>query len=173
MIYLVRHGQTDWNKLRIFNGSTETELNNTGILQSQKLKEDLKDIHIDICFSSPQKRALQTREIIFDGIYYIDNRLAEIECGEFEGKEEIKETFEAFWKASRTGEMGTERFNHFLNRTCEFCDMIVNEYKDSNVLIVTHAANARVFNYYFSGKPKDYDFLKPVSNSSGVTVFKT
>ena len=45
---------------------------------------------------------------------------------------------------------------------CDFCDLISNSYKSKNVLIVTHAANARVIDYYYTGKPADYDFSKTV-----------
>lgn len=172
MIYLVRHGQTDWNKRKIFNGSTETELNYAGLLQSEKVREELKDISIEVCYSSPQKRAVQFSEMIFDGECILDNRLTEIVCGEFEGREETKESFESFWKASKTGDMGTEKFSEFLDRNCEFCDMLVNKHKSNNTLIVTHAANARVINYYFLKKPKGYDFHKSVSISGGITVYQ-
>ena len=65
MIYLVRQGQTDWNLFRRFNGVTETFLNQNGIEQARKQAEELKDIDFDICFCSPQKRAIQTGEIIY------------------------------------------------------------------------------------------------------------
>jgi probable phosphoglycerate mutase len=38
----------------------------------------------------------------------------------------------------------------------------MEEHKGKNVLIVTHAANTRIINYYFNGKPKNYDFGKRV-----------
>ena len=40
--------------------------------------------------------------------------------------------------------------------------MITKEHRGKNVLIVTHAVNARVIDYYFKGKPGDYDFYKRV-----------
>lgn len=67
MIYLVRQGQTDWNLFRRFNGVTETFLNQNGIEQAKKQAEELKDIEFDICFCSPQMRAVQTGEIIYKG----------------------------------------------------------------------------------------------------------
>jgi len=58
------------------------------------------------------------------------------------------------------GDKGTESWSSFMKRTCDFCEMIVKDYKGENVLIVTHAANMRVIDYYFTGKPVDYDFRK-------------
>ena len=54
-----------------------------------------------------------------------------------------------------------------MKRCCDFCDMITEEYKGKNVLIVTHAANIRVIEYYYSGKPGDYDFMKPTIIQNG------
>ena len=64
--------------------------------------------------------------------------------------------------AIKSGNMGTESFEAFIKRNCDLCDIIMKEYKGKNVLIVTHAANVRVINYYFKGKPKNYDFSKMV-----------
>jgi probable phosphoglycerate mutase len=50
--------------------------------------------------------------------------------------------------------------------------MVVEDQKEKNVLIVTHSANARVINYYFNGKPKDYDFFKSVIKNGGLLTFE-
>jgi len=172
MIYLLRQGQTDWNLLKKFNGCTETELNQTGIAQAKQQAESLKDVGFDVCFCSPQKRACQTCEIICEGQIIFDKRLAEINCGEFEGTEETAEAMKLFWQAVMSGDKGTESFKDFAKRNCDFCDMVMKEYKGKNILIVTHAANARIINYYFSGKPKDYDFGKAVARNGEIITFQ-
>jgi probable phosphoglycerate mutase len=48
----------------------------------------------------------------------------------------------------------------------------MNDYTGSNVLIVTHSANARIINYYFTGKPKDYDFHKSVVKNGELLTFE-
>jgi len=68
--------------------------------------------------------------------------------------------------------MGTESFKEFAKRVCDFCDMIMEDHKDKNVLIVTHSANARVINYYFNGKPKHYDFSESVIKNGGLLTFE-
>ena len=107
MIYLVRHGETDWNLFRRCNGVTETFLNKMGIEQAKLQAENLKDIKFDVCFCSPQIRARQFCEILFDGSVVFDERLAEMLCGEFEGMEETPKMMKAFWQAIQTGEKGT------------------------------------------------------------------
>ena len=68
---------------------------------------------------------------------------------------------------------GTESFKDFIKRNCDLCDMILEEHKGKNVLIVTHAANIRVLDYYFSGRPKDYNFIKPtVIKNGGLLMFE-
>ena len=171
MIYLVRQGQTDWNLFKKFNGRTDTELNQTGIEQAKLQAKNLRSVSFDTCFCSPQKRARQTCEIIYKGAIVLDERLAEINCGEFEGTEETADAVKLFWQAISSGDMGTESFKEFTKRNCDFCDMIMEEHKEKNILIVTHAANARVINYYFNGKPKNYDFSKAVAENGGLLTF--
>lgn len=172
MVYLVRQGETDWNLLKKFNGCTDTELNQTGIKQAKLQAENLKSVSFDACFCSPQKRARQTCEIIYKGMNVFDDRLTEINCGEFEGTEETLESLKLFWQAIISGNKGTESFEEFMRRNCNFCNMIREDYKGKNVLIVTHAANARVINYYFNGKPKDYDFSKAVAQKGGLLTYE-
>ena len=172
MIYLVRHGQTDWNLFRRANGLTDAYLNQTGIEQAKLLAENLKDVNFDACFCSPLSRARQFCEIIHKGVITFDERLIEIDCGEFEGMEETPDMMKALYQAFQSGDKGTERFDLFIKRNCDLCDLIIDKYKGKNVLIVTHAANARVINYYFTGKPQNYDWTKPVSKSGGLITFE-
>ena len=172
MLYLVRQGQTDWNLFKKFNGCTDTELNQTGIAQARLQAENLGSVSFDACFCSPQKRARQTCDIIYKGPIVLDDRLAEISCGEFEGTEETADALELFWRAIKSGNMGTESFKEFTERVCDFCDMIMEDYKGKNVLIVTHSADARVINYYFNGKPKHYDFGESVIKNGGLLTFE-
>lgn len=162
MIYLIRHGQTDWNLFKRFNGITETYLNQTGIEQAKLQAKNLKKFKFDVCYCSPQKRAVQYCEIIYKGKIIFDDRLTEINCGQFEGTEETEQSMKLFWKAIQNGDMGTENLDNFIKRNCDFCDMIMHNHTNKNILIVTHAANTRVINYYFNGKPNEYDFSKTV-----------
>ena len=172
MIYLVRQGETDWNLFKKANGVTDTYLNQTGIAQAKLQAENLRNVNFDACFCSPQTRARQTCEIIYKGPIVFGDRLVEINCGEFEGKDENTEMMKLFWQATVNGDKGTERSEDFIERNCDFCDMLMEDHKDKNVLIVTHSANARVINYYFNGKPKDYDFFISVVKNAGLLTFE-
>ena len=171
MIYLVRQGQTDWNLFKRCNGVTETFLNQTGIEQAKKQAENLKNISFDVCFCSPMQRTRQTCEIIYSGSIIFDDRLKEISCGEFEGLEETPEMMKSFWQAIQNSDMGTEHIGIFMKRSFDFCDMVIEKYRAKNILIVTHAANIRAINYYFLGKPNNYDFsITPIKSGELITL---
>lgn len=172
MIYLVRHGQTDWNLFKRYNGVTDTFLNKAGIEQAKQQADNLKSISFDMCFCSPLMRARQYCEIINKGTLVFDDRLTEIDCGDFEGKKETLLMGLLFLRAIKTGARGTERFGVFIERNCALCDEITEKHKGRNVLIVTHAANARVINYYFKGKPNDYNFMKAVCKNNEFLTFE-
>jgi len=63
-LLLVRHGETQWNREKRFQGWNDIPLNETGRQQSQKAGEFLKDVKIDFAFSSPMLRPKETAEII-------------------------------------------------------------------------------------------------------------
>jgi len=172
MVYLVRQCQSDWNLHKKFNGCTETELNQTGINQAKFQAENLEDVDFDVCYCSPQKRTHQTCEILYKGTVVHDIRLVEIDCGEFEGTEETVDAMKSFWKAIQIGDKGTESLENFTKRNCDFCDMIMKDHKGRNVLIVTHSLNTRIVNYYFNGKPENYDFFKSVGKIGELLTFE-
>ena len=63
-LYVVRHGKTAWNEKGLLQGSTDIELNDVGIKEANDLRTKLNLDKIDICLSSPLKRAKQTAQIL-------------------------------------------------------------------------------------------------------------
>ena len=158
MIYFVRHGQTDWNKIGRIQGHTDIPLNKLGEEQALIVKEKLKDIKFDKVFSSPLKRAFKTAQIIFDGKVVADDRLKERCNGDLEGKtkDEIK-VFPNFNDPNDTS-CGIESLNNFKNRVKDFIEEVFKKYKNKNVLVVTHAGVCIYARCYFEGEPKDNCF---------------
>ncbi|MBQ3293542.1 histidine phosphatase family protein, partial [Candidatus Saccharibacteria bacterium] len=68
-LYLVRHGETEWNKEGRMQGKQGVGLNETGVLQLEKLRDEIRErgLRFDICFASPLKRAVETAEILVGG----------------------------------------------------------------------------------------------------------
>ena len=63
-IYIVRHGETRWNREEVFRGTKDIPLNDTGRQQAQKVGNYFSKRHIDRIISSPLSRAIQTAEAV-------------------------------------------------------------------------------------------------------------
>ena len=63
-IYILRHGQTVWNKSRLLQGSRDIELCEDGRSVARERRDQLKDVDFDVIYSSPLKRAYETACII-------------------------------------------------------------------------------------------------------------
>ena len=59
-LYLIRHGETDWNTVRRFQGWTDIELNEKGLRQAELLGKRFENIPVDEVYASPLKRAVKT-----------------------------------------------------------------------------------------------------------------
>ena len=153
MIYFVRHGQTDWNKIGKMQGHIDIALNNKGKEQAKIVKEKLQGITFDKVFSSPLKRTKETAEIICNQEIIIDNRLIERYNGELEGK--LKTEIKVFpdFNDPKDTRFGIEPLNNFKDRINNFLDEIVKKYKDKNILVVTHAGVCLYVRCYFEGEP--------------------
>ena len=87
-IYLVRHGETDWNQAGLLQGQTDIALNAQGLEQAHDAAERLKKVPFEIAFCSPLIRAKRTAEIIIGDrkiTLTTDERLRELNFGPWEG----------------------------------------------------------------------------------------
>ena len=81
-IYLVRHGETDWNQLRKWQGHTDIDLNETGVNQAMQLSKNIGNFpNISIIYVSPLTRACKTAEIL--------NRALNVEVVPRDGLKEV------------------------------------------------------------------------------------
>ena len=62
--FLVRHGETEWNRLRKIQGISDIPLNDTGRSQAAALGDILSKHRFDLIVSSPLSRALETAQIV-------------------------------------------------------------------------------------------------------------
>lgn len=63
-VYLVRHGETEWNLKKLIQGHADSPLTDAGVEQAKKLARNLKNVKFDLVFASDSMRAKRTAEII-------------------------------------------------------------------------------------------------------------
>ena len=63
-LYVIRHGQTNWNLKGIIQGQKDIELNDKGINEARKAKDEFNNLKIDLIMCSPLKRAKETAKIL-------------------------------------------------------------------------------------------------------------
>ncbi len=152
MLYIMRHGRTDWNDRHKLQGSTDIPLNGEGRRMAEKAAEEYRDIHLDICYCSPLVRARETAEIFLRGRdvpILTDDRLREMGFGEYEGTENsfsipdcpVNVIFRAPEKYVRSVG-GAETFEELFARTGAFLREVAEPLAEQgkDVLIVGHGA---------------------------------
>lgn len=149
-LYLVRHGETDWNIANRIQGQTDTSLNEKGRQQADKLAGELvKGYRIKKIYASKKARAWETANIIGDELGIvpkIKEGLEEISFGSWEGYtwNEVRENFPQeylVWKKNRRYQvppMG-ESYEQLLRRLLPaLADIMAKE--EADTLAVTHSA---------------------------------
>ncbi len=160
---LVRHGQTDWNVARRYQGQQDIPLNAEGIKQARNLAILLKDETFDAIYSSDLQRAMQTAVILQEsrqGKVIADTRLQEIGFGEWEGTclDDMREAFATRFALSQKDPAvpiapGGESVFAVSLRTREFGDEISQQFPDGNVLVVTHGLALATLVCHAENKP--------------------
>ena len=88
LLFLFRHGETDWNREGRLQGHTDTPLNASGLAQAEALSEKLRPHRLDAVVSSDLSRALTTARIVADALgvpLLADPGLRETDVGAAEG----------------------------------------------------------------------------------------
>ena len=150
MLYVMRHGKTQWNELHKIQGQTDTSLNDEGRMMAEAAREKYKDMHFDICYVSPLLRARETAEIFLKGrdipVIY-DERLKEMCFGSYEGEMNAIERnlpIAVFFKdpADYVAADGVESIEQLMERTESFLEEYVYPQlkKGKDILIIGHGA---------------------------------
>ncbi|MEK7130469.1 MAG: histidine phosphatase family protein [Patescibacteria group bacterium] len=168
-IFVIRHGETSFNKNGRYSGRTDEPLNTIGINQAKQLAEKASCLNIEIIYCSPLKRALKTAEFIkvkhACGII-IDNHFIERSIGIYEGltKDEAKNKYPDLYTRNITrifdeAPPNGETINEVIKRVFIGLDEIKKQNRFSNILISTHGFVAKAINKYFNPKITDQDFF--------------
>ena len=152
--YLIRHGETDWNKGGRYQGRTNIQLNDAGKEQARLLGERFKYLPLDVVYVSPLGRAVATAEPVAasHGLTPIkDEHFIEINFGEWEGHT-IEELSEKYGKANTDffkdhfdhPVPGEGSFQNAMDRAIEGFNILAERHKGQNVAIISHGGLLRV-----------------------------
>ena len=106
-IFLIRHGETEFNRLGVFRGRYEVDLNDAGRRQAGEIAQALKDEKIDFLLSSPLVRATETAAIIAGELgieYEVDEAFNNIDLGSWQGvpKDRVMKDYPDLWRRWNT-----------------------------------------------------------------------
>lgn len=167
LIFLVRHGETEYNRQNRFNGRSDSPLTDIGIDEARRngriLREQDEDTHDLRVVSSPLGRAVHTAELIGEEIglpptgIEVDSRLTEISFGVWEGLtiDEIQSRYPGEWD-NRHRNMWT-----YAMPDGESYEMVARrvgawlEDAQGRLLVVTHGAVDRVLRGLYAGLPEN------------------
>jgi broad specificity phosphatase PhoE len=150
-LLLARHGETDWNRARRWQGHADRPLTERGRAQAEELAERLADVTLDAVYSSDLRRARETAEAVARaqelGVVQLPE-LREVDVGSWEGltRAEAETRFpDGFrrWLAGGTGWDDGESYGEMSARVLDAVDGIAREHECGRVLIVSHGGPIR------------------------------
>lgn len=152
-VYLVRHGETDYNREHRWQGHLDIPLNETGRKQAQALAGYLRDHRIGACYSSDLKRAYDTASLALK--YHKipiqpEPRLREMALGRFQGKTrqqlqaELPDIYEK-WNAddAYAPPEGESRLAMQARSLAAWRDIIANAQHET-IMLTTHGGTLRM-----------------------------
>ncbi|MDO4198326.1 MAG: histidine phosphatase family protein [Erysipelotrichaceae bacterium] len=185
-VYIIRHGETSANKMGVFQGWTDLELNESGVFLAAETGKALKkeNIRFDVCYSSPLIRAKETARLVLENsdndcpVIY-DERIKEINNGDYElakikGAEGEFKKFVDGWMSEgfSVGRFPNgESAEDVIKRTQEFLFELIKKDYDS-VLISTHGAALRaMLNFLY--EDKNYFWHTGVPYNCAVSIIES
>lgn len=196
-LYLVRHGQTDWNVKGIIQGQQNSHLTDEGIEQARSLSQEFKDIHFQAAYASDLERAVKTAEIVAAPHHLKPIHMAGLRercAGVLEGKsvqekrdlyggkviefEELNEDDRLDYRLAE----GMETDNEVLDRLLPALHTIADRHQGETVLVVSHGAAMRILLYHLgfathkqlaAGSIRNTGYVKLVSDGKSFKVVNT
>lgn len=163
IIYLTRHGETEWNIEKRLQGRGDSPLTENGIQRAKELRDRIKNIDIDVIYSSPIKRALNTANILRGNKnidIVTDDSLMEMCFGDYEGKKiDIVQEENPSWDINLIMQGNVEicapngeNLKEVRERISKLMNKIIAENIGKSILIVTHGITLKALMYYFKDK---------------------
>ncbi len=183
-LFLVRHGQTQWNLDKRYQGQLDSPLTALGISQAINLQGLCLNKNIDIAYSSPLLRALETAYLILKNIpitLLICPRLSEMHLGSWQGKtpniirQNYPQEFFCFLNDPHKYYLqGAESFIDLQKRAIFEIKQIFNRNQGKNILVISHGLVIKVILSYFSSNTRaTLAGVKVPENGSYITLQKS
>ncbi|CAM3902244.1 phosphatase [Bacillus luti] len=181
-IYVTRHGETEWNVAKRMQGRKNSALTENGMLQAKQLGDRMKDLSIHAIYSSPSERTLHTAELIKGerNIPIIaDEHFYEINMGIWEGQtiadieKQYPEEVHLFWNKPHLFQSTSgENFGSVYKRVIKGIQLLLEKHKGENILIVSHAAAAKLLVGHFAGIEIANVWDDPFMHSASLSVIE-
>ena len=175
-LYIVRHGETEWNVIKRFQGQLNTPLTEKGMEKLRKTGKKLKNILFDEVYTSELERTVNSAEIILnENNGYKNNKLElkklaelnEVYFGVWQGLtyEEVflkypEEGNNYFYnvKNYKAENVEAEKLEDALERFLKGINKILDSHESGNILVVTHGTVFEMFmNYVANNSIFDID----------------
>jgi broad specificity phosphatase PhoE len=164
-LVLIRHGETDWNVEARYQGQADPPLNEQGVAQAHRLAESLVDVGLDVIYTSPLQRALQTAELLAQQLEIPlreEPRLMEINQGEWQGllRSEIEERYPKLFQRWLTQPWSVtppagESLQQVQARVDAVLDDIVGRHPEECVGLVAHRIPIALIKVRYQGQELD------------------
>ena len=164
-LVLIRHGETDWNVEGRYQGQADPPLNARGLAQARELAEALRGVTLDVLYSSPLRRALQTAQILAAGLrlpLHVEPRLVEIHQGDWQGRlrAEISARYPDLFRRWETEPWevtppGGEHLTHVQDRVYAALDDILARYRGQHIGLVIHRIPIALIKMRYQGLALD------------------
>ncbi|MEM9778006.1 MAG: histidine phosphatase family protein [Chloroflexota bacterium] len=170
-LILVRHGQTEWNIERRYQGQTDTRLTDFGRQQMLQSAQMLTGSKIDHIIASPLARAKESADLVAESLQLevmIEPRFVEMSLGAWEGQSYVlgRQTNEWFESAPHGGETGGE----FRSRIEDWLQEQTKS--DKTVLIIVHGLVVQVILSQLLGEPFNVWHRRPIRNGAITSLLR-
>ncbi len=153
-LYIVRHGETEWNKTLRYQGHRDIPLSEAGRLQAAKIAKRLSGVRLHAAYASDLSRAQETARIIaeYHGLTVKEMpELRETNFGLWEGltyseiDQQFHETMKGWYENPRDTQIpGGESLGEVADRCQAGIDKILRENPGKDVLVTAHGGIIRI-----------------------------
>jgi len=180
-LYIIRHGETEWNSQHRAQSYTDIPLSDVGRQQAQCTAERLKDVNFDIAYSSDLSRAKETAEIILGKRNIQVNTLRslrEYDKGVFEGlhRDEYSLKYPDQYQASLIKDLdfapeSGESVRQVHDRISEFGTFLTYEHPNEDILIAGHGGSLRALVVHLLSLSLETTWKLATSNCSLTIIY--